>query len=169
MSKMHKTQPRPAAAPQKKKGHPKISLAPRPEPVAESLTNSTEPASPAIPPGAAQAHTGATMTVTLTRSKNPRKDTRVVIFDGPLHAVQFLATAFPKDASGQRVIPETLTVEGAFAEPQAPKAKETPEERKARLAAMPKLTPEQKLAKAKERLARLEAKVAAAASGAPAV
>jgi hypothetical protein len=104
-----------------------------------------------------------TMEIQLTRSNAPRKTTRLVIYDGGhLHSVQFLRTAFGE------TIPETITVSGEFA---APKPKETPAERKARLAAM---SPIDKIAAAEARarktLARIEAekaKLAAAPSAAP--
>jgi hypothetical protein len=93
------------------------------------------------------------MEIQLTRSTAPRKTDRLVIYDGGhLHSVQFLRTAFGD------TIPETITVSGEFA---APKPKETPEERKARIAAM---SPIDKIAAAEARarktLARIEAQKA---------
>jgi len=92
------------------------------------------------------------MDLTLTRSNAPRKDDRLVIFniEGRTGSVQFLKTLFAKDG-----IPATLTLTGTFA---PPKAKETKEERKARLAA---ITPAMRLAKMEERVAKMKAKLAA--------
>jgi rRNA maturation protein Rpf1 len=99
------------------------------------------------------------MDLTFTRSKAARKDDRLVIFnfaDGRPGSVQFLRTAFPEQ------VPETITMSGDFAEKteRVAKAKETPEERKARLANLPKLTLAEKVAKAEERAAKLRAKLA---------
>ena len=97
------------------------------------------------------------MVINLTRSTAPRKDARLVIFnlEGRTGSVQFLKTLFNKDA-----IPATLTLTGEFA---APKVKETPAERKARLALLPKLTPAERVAKMEERLANMKAKLVAPA------
>ena len=93
------------------------------------------------------------MVINLTRSTAPRKDARLVIFnlEGRTGSVQFLKTLFNQDA-----IPATLTLTGEFA---APKVKETPAERKARLALLPKLTPAERVAKMEERLANMKAKL----------
>lgn len=97
-------------------------------------------------------------TITLKRNTSPRKSDRLVIFDGGhLHSVQFLATAFPPGE-----VPDTLTITGNFAEPTAPKAKMTPEERKAARAAQPKLTLAERVAKAEERAAQMREKLAKA-------
>jgi len=91
------------------------------------------------------------MDITLTRSTAPRKNPRLVIFtvEGRPGSVQFFRTLFPMNA-----VPERLTLTGEFA---APKVKETPAERKARLALLPKLTPAQRLAKMEERVAKMKA------------
>src|SRR5258705_2813534 len=96
------------------------------------------------------------MEITLVRSAAQRKDPRLVIFniEGRPGSVQCFRALFPKDA-----VPATLTLAGAFA---LPKPKETPEERKARLKALPKLTSQQKLAKMEERLAKMKSKLVAA-------
>ena len=58
--------------------------------------------------------------------------------------------------------PPTLTIEGeGFAEAAAPKVKLSPEERKARRAARPKLTLEQQIQKLAAKQAKLAAKLAA--------
>lgn len=118
---------------------------------AASMTGAgQEPARPA-------GRTNVEQTITLTKSPKPRKDERVVIFGGQLNAVQFLRTAFGE------AVPDTITVTGDFAEPKAakvPREKETPEERKARLAAMPKLTLAEKVAKAEARAQALREKLA---------
>ena len=92
------------------------------------------------------------MEITITRSKAARKTNRLVIFDGGhLHGVQFLRTAFGE------TIPDTLKLTGeGFA---APKVKETPEERKIRLAA---IMPAERLAKMEERVVKMKAKLVAA-------
>jgi hypothetical protein len=95
------------------------------------------------------------MDITLVRSNAQRKNPRLVIFniDGRPGSVQFFRTLF------QDAIPAKLTLTGEFA---APRVKETPEERKTRLKALPKLTPAERLAKMEERVAKMKAKVAAA-------
>lgn len=103
-----------------------------------------------------------TMNLTLKRSDAARKGVRLVIYnftDGRAGSVQFLRTAFPKDA-----VPDTITMEGDFAEyvPKEAKVKETAAERKARLAALPKLTLAEKVARAEKRTADLRAKLAKA-------
>jgi len=88
--------------------------------------------------------------ITLTRSNAPRKHDRFVIYkinDRP-GSVQFLKTLFENDA-----VPTTLTLTGTFA---APKIKETPEQRKARIKSLPKPTPAERLAKLEQRIARLK-------------
>jgi hypothetical protein len=103
---------------------------------------------------AGQNRSDVVMDIILTRSTAPRKDDRLVIFniEGRTGSVQFFKTLFNKDA-----VPATLKLTGDFA---APKVKETPEERKARLKALPKPTPAERLAKMEERLARMRAKLA---------
>ena len=96
------------------------------------------------------------MEITLVRSAAQPKNPRLVVFkiDGRPGSVQLYRTLFAKDA-----VPARLTLTGEFAEP---KAKETPEERRARLKALPKLTPAERLAKMEERLAKMKARLAAA-------
>ena len=101
-------------------------------------------------------------TLTLTRSTAPRKDPRLVIYniEGRTGSVQFLSTLFGGTQVSQGNPPEKLTLSGTFA---PPRAKETPEERKARLAA---ITPEQKLAAMEAKIAKMKAKLAAGTAGA---
>ncbi len=89
------------------------------------------------------------MEITLRHRTSQRKNDRLVIFniEGRTGCVQFLKTLFPKDA-----VPPTLTLTGTFATP------ETPEARKARLAA---ITPAERLAKMEERVTKMKAKLAA--------
>ena len=96
------------------------------------------------------------MDITLVRSSAQRKNPRLVIFtiEGRQGSVQFFRTLFAKDA-----VPARLTLTGTFAEP---KVKETSEQRKARLKALPKLTPQEKLVKMEQRIAQMKAKLAAA-------
>jgi hypothetical protein len=95
------------------------------------------------------------MDITLTRNPAQRKNPRLVIFniEGRPGSVQFFRALFPLNA-----VPERLTLIGEFA---APKVKETPEERKARLAAMPKMTPAERLAKMEASVAKMKARLAA--------
>ena len=102
--------------------------------------------------------------LTLVRSTAARKDPRLVIYniEGRTGSVQFLSTLFGGTQSSQGNPPEKLTLSGTFA---APKPKETPEERKARLAA---ITPEQKLSAMEVKIAKMKAKLAAPTAAAPA-
>ena len=95
-------------------------------------------------------------TITLVRSTAPRKDQRLVIYNiqGRTGSVQFLSTLFGGSQTDQGNPPATLTLTGTFA---APKPKETPEERKARLKA---ITPAERLAKMEARVAKMKAKLA---------
>ena len=130
-----------------------------------------QPATPVATETAPEAPSASTvqehkMNLIFTRSKAERKDPRLVIFnfaDGRPGSVQFLRTAFGDN------IPETITMSGEFAEKteKVAKAKETPEARKARLAALPKLTLAEKVAKAEARVAKMKAKLAGAAQPEP--
>jgi hypothetical protein len=105
--------------------------------------------------------------LTLTRSTAPRKTARLVIYniEGRTGSVQFLSTLFGGDQKTQGNPPATLTLTGeGFAEPRQ---KETKEERKARLALLPKPTLQQKAASLRERLAKMEAKLNAPATVVP--
>jgi hypothetical protein len=101
-------------------------------------------------------------TLKLVRSTAPRKEQRLVIYsiEGRKGSVQFLSTLFGGNQHSQGNPPSTLVLTGTFAPP--PK-KETPEERKARLAS---ITPEMKLAAMEKRVAAMKAKIAAASTAA---
>ena len=90
--------------------------------------------------------------ITLTHNVADRKTTRLVFFDieGRSGKVQFLKTLFGTE------IPATLKLVGTFA---PPRAKETAAERKIRLAALPKLTLEQKIARREQQLAKMKAQL----------
>lgn len=94
------------------------------------------------------------MTITLVRSQKPRKGSSHVFTSPDLKGtVKFPASVF---ITGQ--VPDSLVLEGTgFSGVTTPKSKMTKEERAAAKAAM---TPEQKLAAQKDRLARLQAKIA---------
>jgi hypothetical protein len=91
-------------------------------------------------------------TLNLTHSEAARKTSGLVFFkiNDRSGLVQFHRSLFAD-------IPATMTLTGVFA---APKAKETPAERKARLALLPKLTPQEKLSKLEEKLAKMKARLA---------
>lgn len=181
MSKRFATNP---DAPKKNKGAKKSSSAPATEnPVAtpeEGVVTSgasTESAPTGAPTPDADADaqqpvaTGRSMKameLVLVRNDSDRKSKRLVNYkiEGRTGSVQFLSTLFGGTQTDRGNPPERLTLTGEFAEPKVKvaKAKETPEERKARLAAMPKLTLEQKVAKAEEKAAKLREKLAKKAS-----
>jgi hypothetical protein len=96
------------------------------------------------------------MELTLTRNHAPRKGDRLVIYniEGRRGTVQFLTSLFDKEVP-------TLKLVGEFAEPKVPVAKLTAEERKARRALLPKLTPAEKLAQMEKRVATMRAQLAA--------
>jgi hypothetical protein len=73
--------------------------------------------------------------------------------EGVRGSVKMSSTLFSGDA------PETLEID--IPNLAGPKAKETPEERKARLAVAPKLTPAEKLVKLEEKVARAKARLGA--------
>ena len=99
------------------------------------------------------------MEITLTRNDSPRKSLMAVFgVDGRPGSVHFSKTLFTNQEA-----PKTLTISDiAFA---APKLRETPEERKARIKALPKLTTAERVAKMEQRLAKL--KLEAAKNAAP--
>lgn len=145
-------------------------------PPAESVSSTQTPDNPASnPPAMTPATSSRSMSMknlNLTLSKAPRKDKRLVIYniEGRTGSVQFLSTLFGGDQDSQGTPPEKLTLNGEFAEPKAKVAKvnETPEERKARLKALPKLTLAEKVAKAEQRTSKLKAKLEADAAKAAA-
>ena len=94
-------------------------------------------------------------TLKLTRSDKTRK-TLMVVFtvDGRPGSVRFAKSLFVDQQP-----PATLSItDDTFA---GPRKQETKEERKARLAAMPKLTTEQQLAKLEAKVAKMKATLAA--------
>jgi hypothetical protein len=162
--------PEPGAqkAARKKNAEPQNSVAPAPAPAvtlddsnATPATGMTPVAQPATP-----ARSMKTMDLTLTRSTSPRKSQRLVIYniEGRSGSVQFLSTLFGGDQKSIGNPPATLTLSGEFAEARVAKPKETKEERKARLAALPKPTLAEKVAKAEARAEALRAKLAKAAA-----
>jgi hypothetical protein len=100
------------------------------------------------------------MDLTLLRSTATRKNPRLVIFniEGRPGSVQFFRALFPQDTAHAVGVPAKLHLTGEFA---PPRVKETPEQRKARLASQPKLTPQQKLVRMEQRLAAMKAQLAA--------
>lgn len=104
------------------------------------------------------------MDITLSRNDSPRRSLMVVFtVEGRPGSVRFSKTLFVDQTA-----PPTLTLsDAAFA---APRVKETPAERKARLKALPKATPAERLVKMEVRLAKMKAKLAApqVATAAPA-
>ena len=91
--------------------------------------------------------------ITLVKSTAARKSQRLVIYgiEGRRGSVQFLSTLFGGDQHSQGNPPEKLTLTGTFAKP------ESDEERKARLAARPKLTEAEKITKLEAQLAKRKA------------
>lgn len=142
----------------------------QPEPEPASSTSFTTPAAdatgnPPTPSATQEKHNMADLKLVL--SKAARKSARLVIYniEGRTGSVQFLSTLFGGGNKSQGNPPETLTLVGEFAEPKVkePKVKLTPEERKARLASLPKLTLAEKVAKAEARMEKLRQKLAAEA------
>lgn len=147
------------------KGQSKIALAPQPEPAVISEPESTTATPTPVTPAGTRSMIMSTLN--LVRSTADRKSKRIVIYniEGRTGSVQFLSTLFGGDQKSEGNPPASLTLSGEFAEPKpkaAPRVKETPEERKARLAAMPKLTLAEKVAKAEKKAAALRAKLAKA-------
>jgi len=122
--------------------------------------------SPVNQPEAPAQEKKAMSEITLKRSDAPRKTNRLVIYNlvGRNGSVQFLSTLFGGSQKDRGNPPETLTLVGEFAEPKAPKAKMTAEERKAARKNAPKPTLAEKLAKAQARMEALKAKLAAEAA-----
>ena len=141
----------------------KKSVAPEAPPAVTSETNVTTAVQEA-PPQTATTRSMKMAELVLTRSTADRKSKRLVIynFEGRKGSVQFLSTLFGGDQKSVGNPPDKLTLIGEFAEPKVAKPKETPEERKARLAALPKPTLAEKVAKAEERAAKLREKLAKA-------
>lgn len=136
---------------------PQNSVDPGPAPVVASESTSTQPAADAGPNSNDQKEQTAMETVTLTRRTKERKNDKLVIFElagRPELSVQFHRSAFPEQ------IPTSISITADLAPARVAKAKETPEERKARLKALPKPTLEEKARKAEERAAKLKEKLA---------
>lgn len=128
-------------------------------PIVSSPQLPDEPATTLRSPETPATNKGQNMKLDFTRSNTTRKDDRLVIFnfaDGRAGSVQFLRSAFGE------TVPNAISMEGDFAEKtaKAEKVKETPEERKARLAALPKPTLADRVKKAEEKAAKLRAKLA---------
>lgn len=101
----------------------------------------------------------------LKLNTEPRKNPRILVFDIEGRRA---SVAIPKSVFGDAAPSDLmLQSDSPFADPKVAKEKETPEARKARLAAMPKLTPEQKLAKLLDRAEKLKAKLAKAGASQP--
>lgn len=101
-----------------------------------------------------------TMVISLTRDNKARKSNAVTYTAAGYNGSVRFSKSFFADKTG----PESLTLDSeTFAAARQPRAKMTPEERKAARAAAPKLTPAEKLAKIEERAAKLRAKIAASA------
>lgn len=89
----------------------------------------------------------------LTR-KSISKNGKAAYYTGAAQTLRFPLGVFPN-----KTAPESITVtDDLFAPARQPKVKETKEERKARLAALPKPTLAEKIAKREAALAALKAK-----------
>ncbi len=144
---------------------PKISLAKEPVvDVTSSQVVSTQE-EPVITSASTSAVGVVPMSLTLVRSNAARKSQRLVIYNiqGRRGSVQFLSTLFGGDQDSQGNPPETLVIEGQFApvKERIAREKESPEQRKARLAALPKLTLAEKVARQEEKTAKMKAKLVA--------
>ncbi len=91
------------------------------------------------------------MTLTLVKLS---KNGSMAIYKGLRTVVRLPISAFENKTPAQ-----SFEVEGAFAGPSTPKAKMTPEERKAARAAQPKLTLAEKVERRRQQLAKLEQKL----------
>jgi hypothetical protein len=97
------------------------------------------------------------MELTFTKNVQERKSqAEVYVAAGYPGSVRFSKTLFPA-----KVGPDAVTITADF---RAPRKEETKEERKARLAAAPKPTLEQKIAAQEAKLAKLRAKAATPAA-----
>lgn len=93
--------------------------------------------------------------------KNLSKNGKNAFYSGALTTLRFALSAFPG-----KIAPESFDVsDGIFADPKAAKVVETKEERKARLAALPKPTLAERIAKREAALEKDRAKLAAQAGG----
>lgn len=126
---------------------------------AQPATETT--AAPAEAAPATEAGSTKVMEITLKRSDKQRS-TQMVVYtvDERPGSVRFSKTLFKDKAAP----PEVTLQSDAFAGPKEPKRVETKEERKARLAALPKPTAAEKLARLEAKIAKLRPKVEAEAS-----
>lgn len=129
-------------------------------PVESSQSVSIDESSAAIPLGSSQQNPTTqelpTMNdITLSRNTKDRKSTALV-YSGNGISIRVAKTAFAE-------VPDTLVLQSPTAY-KGVKAPETKEERKARLAAAPKLTLAEKIAKREKQLDAMRAKAAAEAS-----
>jgi len=99
-------------------------------------------------------------TLKLVRNDKPRKNSRIAVFDIEGRKT---SVAIPKSMFVDGVVPESLDLNaaGEFAPVPTPRVPETPEERKARLAALPKLTLAEKIERREKQIAAMKAKLAA--------
>lgn len=100
-------------------------------------------------------------TMQLTLDKISKSGT-TAIYKGAAVAIRIGLSAFTN-----KTAPATLDLNGELAGPKQAKVPETKEERKARLAALPKLTTAERVAKLEEKLAKLREKAAAAPAAEP--
>lgn len=91
--------------------------------------------------------------------KGVSKKGNAAYYTGLRNVLRIAIDTFP-----DKKAPATLEISGDFAGARTAKVKETPEARKARLAALPKLTLAEKIARREEALAKLKAKAAKAAA-----
>lgn len=95
------------------------------------------------------------MTLTL---KGFSKNGKAAFYSGGALVQRYVVKGFEGGTA-----PQTIVVpDGVFAAPKQPKVKETKEERKARLAALPKPTLAERIAKREKQLEKDKAKLAAA-------
>ena len=103
------------------------------------------------------------MNVNLTRSDKQRSTGMVVfLVEGRPGSVRFSKTLFKNQTA-----PETIAVDTdafGFGEARVARTQETKEERKARLKALPKLTPAEKLARLEAKIEKMRTKVNATAA-----
>lgn len=105
--------------------------------------------------------------INLSRSDKQRS-TQMVVYtvDGRPGSVRFSKTLFVNKAAPEKINAENFNT--VFAGPRVPRAEETKEERKARIAAMPKPTAAEKVARLEAKLAKLRAKVEGTTTDKPA-
>ena len=133
--------------------------------VASQVSSSHQSAATHEAPAASQStndtrsthHMGEAQSITLTKSTKPRKSSSVVYMgEGLRGGLRISKTAFIDG-----VAPDTFVVSSDVFAPVKTKIVETKEQRKARLAALPRLTLAEKIAKREEALARDKKKLEA--------